>query len=128
MAVSVEQGAVNPSVGTLLRLSAALGVGLPALVEPPKAADFPDDVSPTQRRRSEGRQVTVLQIRLKRRHRATAWFEVVGRRPSTPGRLGGLVVAQGAVAGVALVALPAAERAGLTDLIGSTGGCIPLAQ
>lgn len=35
MLVSVEQGAVNPSVGTLLRLSDALGIGLPALVEPP---------------------------------------------------------------------------------------------
>lgn len=37
MVVNVEQGAVNPSVGTLLRLSEALGVGLPALVEPPEA-------------------------------------------------------------------------------------------
>ena len=36
MVVSVEQGTVNPSVGTLLRLSDALGVGLPALVEPPE--------------------------------------------------------------------------------------------
>lgn len=35
MVVSVEQGAANPSVGTLLRISDALGVGLPALVEPP---------------------------------------------------------------------------------------------
>jgi transcriptional regulator with XRE-family HTH domain len=35
MLVNVEQGSVNPSVGTLLRLSDALGVGLPALVEPP---------------------------------------------------------------------------------------------
>lgn len=35
MLVNVEKGAVNPSVGTLLRLSDALGVGLPALVEPP---------------------------------------------------------------------------------------------
>jgi transcriptional regulator with XRE-family HTH domain len=34
MVVNVEQGAVNPSVGTLLRISDALGVGLPALVEP----------------------------------------------------------------------------------------------
>src|SRR5947208_11269844 len=33
MVVNVEQGAVNPSVGTLLRISDALGVGLPALVE-----------------------------------------------------------------------------------------------
>lgn len=31
--VNVEQGAANPSVGTLLRLSDALGVGLPALVD-----------------------------------------------------------------------------------------------
>lgn len=35
MVVNVEQGTANPSVGTLLRLSAALGVGLPVLVEPP---------------------------------------------------------------------------------------------
>jgi len=34
MIVSIEQGAVNPSLGTLLRISEALGVGLPALVEP----------------------------------------------------------------------------------------------
>jgi transcriptional regulator with XRE-family HTH domain len=35
MLVSVEQGSANPSIGTLLKLSDALGVGLPALVEPP---------------------------------------------------------------------------------------------
>jgi transcriptional regulator with XRE-family HTH domain len=35
MLINVEQGAANPSVGTLLRLGDALGVGLPALVEPP---------------------------------------------------------------------------------------------
>jgi transcriptional regulator with XRE-family HTH domain len=33
MLVKVEQGAANASVGTLLRLSDALGVGLPALIE-----------------------------------------------------------------------------------------------
>ena len=33
MLVNVEHGAANPSVGTLLRLSDALGVGLPALVD-----------------------------------------------------------------------------------------------
>jgi transcriptional regulator with XRE-family HTH domain len=33
MLVNVEQGSANPSVGTLLRLGDALGVGLPALVE-----------------------------------------------------------------------------------------------
>ena len=37
MLVNVEQGEVNPSVGTLLRLSDALGVGLPALVQPPQS-------------------------------------------------------------------------------------------
>lgn len=36
MIVNVEQGAANPSVGTLLRISDALGVGLPALVESPR--------------------------------------------------------------------------------------------
>jgi transcriptional regulator with XRE-family HTH domain len=33
-AINVEQGVANPSIGTLLRLSDALGMGLPALVEP----------------------------------------------------------------------------------------------
>jgi transcriptional regulator with XRE-family HTH domain len=36
MVVNVEQGTANPSVGTLLKISDALGVGLPALVEPPQ--------------------------------------------------------------------------------------------
>jgi transcriptional regulator with XRE-family HTH domain len=35
LVVNVEQGAANPSIATLLRLSDALGVSLPALVEPP---------------------------------------------------------------------------------------------
>jgi len=35
MVVNVEQGAASPSVGTLLRISDALGVGLPTLVERP---------------------------------------------------------------------------------------------
>ncbi|GAA1693961.1 helix-turn-helix domain-containing protein [Microcella alkalica] len=35
MLVTVEQGAANPSLGTLLKLSEALGVALPTLVEPP---------------------------------------------------------------------------------------------
>jgi transcriptional regulator with XRE-family HTH domain len=39
MVINVEQGAVNPSVGSLLRISDALGVGLPALVEPPRPSD-----------------------------------------------------------------------------------------
>jgi quercetin dioxygenase-like cupin family protein len=38
MVVNVEQGVTNPSVGTLLRISDALGVGLPALVAPPERA------------------------------------------------------------------------------------------
>ena len=38
MVVNVEQGAANPSVGTLLRISDALGIGLPALVEPAPGA------------------------------------------------------------------------------------------
>ena len=35
--VNVEQGTANPSVGTLLRIGDALGVGLPTLVAPPVA-------------------------------------------------------------------------------------------
>jgi transcriptional regulator with XRE-family HTH domain len=46
--VNVEQGSANPSVGTLLRISDALGVGLPALVEAPE----PQGVRVT--RRGEG--------------------------------------------------------------------------
>jgi transcriptional regulator with XRE-family HTH domain len=33
MLVSIEQGAANPSIATLLRISDALGIGLPALVD-----------------------------------------------------------------------------------------------
>ncbi len=39
MLVSIEQGVTNPSIATLLRLSDALGIGLPELVAPgPSAA------------------------------------------------------------------------------------------
>ena len=34
--INVEQGAANPSVGILLKLSDALGIGLPTLVAPPE--------------------------------------------------------------------------------------------
>jgi transcriptional regulator with XRE-family HTH domain len=33
MVVSIEQGSANPSIATLLRISDALGIGLPALVD-----------------------------------------------------------------------------------------------
>src|SRR3954468_8751132 len=36
MLINVEQGTANPSVTTLLRLSDALGIGLPALVDVPQ--------------------------------------------------------------------------------------------
>jgi transcriptional regulator with XRE-family HTH domain len=49
--VSVEQGEANPSIGTLLRLSDALGVGLPALVAPPA------DSAVTITRRGSGAQL-----------------------------------------------------------------------
>jgi len=59
MVINVEQGAANPSIGTLLRISDALGVGLPALVESPR----PKPVKIT--RRGEG---------------ATLWTSPVGGR------------------------------------------------
>ena len=36
MVVNVEQGSANPSVGILLRISDALGIGLPSLVDLPR--------------------------------------------------------------------------------------------
>jgi transcriptional regulator with XRE-family HTH domain len=48
MVVNVEHGSANPSVGTLLRISDALGVGLPSLVDRPQ----PTPVKVT--RRGEG--------------------------------------------------------------------------
>lgn len=38
MVVNVEQGDANPSVATLVRISDALGIGLPSLVESPAVA------------------------------------------------------------------------------------------
>ena len=67
MLVNVEQGAANPSVGTLLRISDALGVGLSELVGPPE----PKPVKITRRgdgaalwtSRSGGRGVLVAATR-----------------------------------------------------------------
>jgi transcriptional regulator with XRE-family HTH domain len=38
MLINIEQGTTNPSIGILLKISDALGVGLPALVESPEPA------------------------------------------------------------------------------------------
>ena len=38
MIVNIEQGAANPSVAILLRISDALGIGLPSLVAPPESS------------------------------------------------------------------------------------------
>ena len=38
--INVEQGASNPSIGLLLKIGDALGIGLPALVEPPASASL----------------------------------------------------------------------------------------
>jgi transcriptional regulator with XRE-family HTH domain len=40
MLISIEQGVANPSIGILLKVSDALGVGLAALVEQPRHAAF----------------------------------------------------------------------------------------
>lgn len=45
MVINVEQGAANPSVGTLLHISDALGIGLPALVAPPPPQPRPVKVT-----------------------------------------------------------------------------------
>ena len=38
MLINIEQGAANPSIGILLKISDALGIGLSALVEQPRTA------------------------------------------------------------------------------------------
>jgi ATP-dependent DNA ligase len=54
----------------------------------------------------------------KTKHGRTAVFAVVGWRPSTPFRPGGLIVAEGGeVVGVASPAMPEVERAALVDLL-----------
>lgn len=40
MLISIEQGVANPSLGILLKISDALGVGLAALVDQPRQASF----------------------------------------------------------------------------------------
>lgn len=40
MLISIEQGVANPSIGVLLKISDALGVGLAALVDQPRQAPF----------------------------------------------------------------------------------------
>ena len=40
MLISIEQGVANPSIGILLKISDALGVGLAALVDQPRQASF----------------------------------------------------------------------------------------
>ena len=84
MVVNVEQGASNPSIATLLRLSDALGIGLSALVdvERPGALQVSDAGQapvlwrgPSRRRGAPGR-----------RHRAAGRRRAVGldaRRPAT---------------------------------------------
>jgi ATP-dependent DNA ligase len=55
---------------------------------------------------------------MKSKHRRTFNFEVVGWRPSTPFRPGGLIVAEGGEPiGTASFALPGEERAAVADLL-----------
>ncbi len=76
MVVNVEQGEANPSVGTLLRISDALGIGLPALVEPPE----PKPVKVTRK----GGGATPVERRVRRtrgagrRHQTTRCRRTVG--------------------------------------------------
>jgi ATP-dependent DNA ligase len=62
----------------------------------------------------------------KAKHRRTRVFPVVGWRPSTPFRPGGLIVAEDDdVVGVASLAMPEAERAALVDLVQRYGRSHP---
>ena len=65
MLINVEQGATNPSIATLLRLSDAVGIGLPALVDTaddgaePVVVHRDGDVAPTWTGSSGGSAVMV---------------------------------------------------------------------
>jgi ATP-dependent DNA ligase len=62
----------------------------------------------------------------KSKHRRMADFAVVGWRPSTPFRPGGLIVAEGGeVVGVASLAMPEAERTAVVDLLQRYGRSHP---
>jgi bifunctional non-homologous end joining protein LigD len=62
----------------------------------------------------------------KTKHRRTSTFEVVGRRPSTPFRPGGLIVSEGGeVIGTASLAMPETERVALVDLLQRYGRSHP---
>jgi hypothetical protein len=69
-------------------------------------------------RRSEGREGSVLHIRLKAKHSRTETFQVAGWRPSTPSRPGGLILAEDEdPIAVATLAVAVKERAVLVDLL-----------
>jgi DNA-binding XRE family transcriptional regulator len=63
MLINVEQGATNPSIATLLRLSDALGLGLPALVDVasvgPVRVHRSGDASPVWRSANGGSAIMV---------------------------------------------------------------------
>jgi bifunctional non-homologous end joining protein LigD len=62
----------------------------------------------------------------KTKHRRTSTFEVVGWRPSTPFRPGGLIVSEdGDVVGTASLAMPETERVALVDLLQRYGRSHP---
>jgi ATP-dependent DNA ligase len=63
---------------------------------------------------------------IKAKHRRTSNFEVVGWRPSTPFRPGGLILAEGGdPIGTASLALPEAERAAVVNLLERYGRSHP---
>ncbi len=75
-------------------------------------------MSPTWRRRSEGRQGSVLHIRLKTKDSKTEIFQVAGWRPSIPSRLGGLILAElDDPIAVATLAIADSQRSALVDLL-----------
>ena len=69
-------------------------------------------------RRSDGRQVSLLHIRLKAKHSRTETFQVAGWRPSTSSRPGGLILAEDdQPIAVATLAIADKERQDLVDLL-----------
>ena len=90
MLVSIEQGSANPSIATLLLISDALGIGLPALVDmgrSARAAGHPGRYCPgavAGRARRTGR--ARRRHRAAGRHRAVGLDARAGREPLQPRR------------------------------------------
>lgn len=105
MLINVEQGGANPSIATLLRLSDALGLGLPALIEVggvgPVRVHRSGDASPVWRSANGGSAILVAGTEPPDVVELWDWVlgpgDAYGSVPHSPGTRELLLVLEGAV-------------------------------